>query len=516
MGQDRLAFVRAAAVGPPGPPPPPPAVENAPPPVAFTDNDGRFALTNLEAGRYTVAVRKAGFVPTIYGARHAAEPAIGVDVEDGSATGIGVRLPRSAGISGRIVDPYGEPIEGVLVSAERLIRVEGRVTTRPAGSAMTDDLGEYRIGGLPSSRYVVSAYVNRMNEGMMFFTVDIDAVALPEMLNRIPGMSQVRTYYPGVLGLGQAQPIEMRTGEERASVDFGVGPDATFPTVTLSFYDADGKAVPGEAIFASTSGEMPRFLSVPARNPKLASRVEPGTWTVLARGNGTAGMTEITATSGEVAANVTLGKGGRVAGRVETDGAPLPSMRFSVTATHAADAAAVSRWSTGAITRADGGFEIDQLLGPLQLRVVNPPHGWAVKAIVHDGRDITDAAIDFKQTTAINGVHVVMTNRLATLDGAATDAQGAPLLDYSVLVFPADRALAAKARRYARWARPNQQGRFVVDDLLAGEYQVVAATDVDDTQWQNGDYLERFRPLATKLTLGESEKKTVTLPLVPQ
>jgi hypothetical protein len=498
------------------PPPPPPRVENEAPPVAFTDNDGRFALSNLDAGRYTIVVRKAGYVPTTYGARHAGEPPIGVDVEDGGTASINVRLARSAGISGRIIDQYGEPIEGALVTAERLIRVEGRITTRPAGTATTDDLGEYRIGGLAASRYVISAYVNRMSEGMVFFNADADGVMLPEMLNRIPGMSQVRTYYPGGLGLGQAQPIEVRAAEERASADFAVGSDAGFPLVTLSFFDADGKPVPADAIYANTGSDLPRFLPILARNPKLASRVEPGTWSVLARGNGTVGMTEITATSGDVAATVVLGKGGRLTGRVETDGAPLPGMRLSVTATHAADPAAASRWSNGASTRADGTFEIDQLLGPLQLRVVTPPRGWVVKSIVQDGRDITDAAIDFRPSTVISGVHIVMTNRVATLEGTATDAQGAALVDYSVLVFPADRALAAKARRYARWARPNQQGRFVIDDLLPGEYLAIAVTDVDDTQWQNGDYLERFRAQATQLALGQSEKKTVVLQLMPQ
>jgi len=498
-----------------GPPPPPPRIENAAPPVAFTDSDGRFEIAGLDAGRYSVSARKAGFVPVTYGARRSGEPPIMIELADGGRATVSIRMPRSAGISGRIVDQFGEPIEGALVTAERLIRVEGRLTTRAAGSVMTDDLGEYRIGALPASRYVVSAYVNRMNEGMVFFSADTDAVMIPEMISRIPGMSQVRTYYPGVIGLGQAQPIEVRTGEERSSADFAVGSDATFPTVTLSFVDSDGKGVPADATLANTRSEIPRFLPVLSRNQKIATRVEPGTWTVLARGNGTVGMTEVSATSGDASATVVLGKGGRVSGRFETDGAPLPQMRLVVTANHPSDIGLVSRWGNTANTRPNGTFDIDQLLGPLQLRTVNPPRGWALKAIMYDGRDITDSSIDFKATTSIDGVRVVMTNRVATLEGTAVDAQGATITDYSVLVFPADPTLAAHARRYARWARPNQDGRFVIDDLLAGEYLAVATTDVDDTQWQNADYLERFRPQATKLMLGESEKKTIALSLTP-
>ena len=502
-------------VGPPPPPPPPPRVENEAPPVAFTDNDGHFEIAGLDAGRYAVSARKAGFVPTTYGSHRAGEPPIMIDLADGVRATVSVRMSRSSGISGRIVDQYGEPVEGVLVQAERLIRTEGRIAPKAAGMATTDDLGAYRIGALPASRYVVNAYVNRAAQDMMFFATDVGGVANAELLRALPGSSQARMYYPGAVGLAGAQPIDLHVGEERGSIDFAVGADTTFPTVTLSFVDADGKAVPADATLAVTSGEIPRFLPVLMRNPKIALRVEPGTWTVLARGNGTVGMAEISATS-DASATVVLGKGGRVAGRVESDGAPLQPGRFIVTAGHPADVAVFSRWGNTANGRPNGTFEIDQLLGPIQLRVVAPPKGWALKAILLDGRDITDGSIDVKPTTAIDNVRVVMTNRVATLEGTAVDAQGTTLADYSVLVFPADAALAAHARRYARWARPNQEGRFVVDDLLAGEYFAVATNDVDDAQWQNGDYLERFRTQATKVTLGESDKKTIALPIAPQ
>jgi hypothetical protein len=136
-----------------------------------------------------------------------------------------------------------------------------------------------------------------------------------------------------------------------------------------------------------------------------------------------------------------------------------------------------------------------------------------MKAKLYNGRDLSDAPIAFNAGTAIDGVRVLMTNRTATLAGAAVDAQGTPVADYSVLLFAADRALSA--RRYARWARPNQQGRFAIADVLPGEYLAIAVADVDDTQWQNADYLDRFRAAATKLTLAESEKKSLTLTLAP-
>ncbi|HYM22754.1 MAG TPA: carboxypeptidase-like regulatory domain-containing protein [Vicinamibacterales bacterium] len=497
-------------------PPPAPAAENASPPSIFTDNDGRFELTGLDAGRYTLAIRKAGYVPPTYGARHTGEPPIGIDLEDGARTDVVVRLARSAGISGRIVDEYGEPIEGILVSAERLIRLEGRLTTRPAGSSSTDDRGEYRIGALTASRYVISANVNRGgSESVTFrFGPGAEPDAMQELMMQVPGMSQVRAYYPGVIGLSDAEPIEARTGEERTSVDFSIPPNGAIPTLTLSFVDADGKPAPGEATLTNPGSAIQRFVPMLARNPKIAARVEPGIWTVLARGPAGVGTVDVTVGSGDASATVVLDKGGRASGRVETDGSPLPAMRFAISASHPAETGPTSRWGAMQPTRPDGTFQLSDLLGPLTFRVANPPKGWAVKEIVYQARDVSETPIEFKPTTAIDGIRVVMTNRTATLTGAAADTQGIPVADYSVLVFPENAALPV--RQYARWARPNQQGRFTIEDLLPGDYLVVAVSDVDDTQWQNRDYLARFRGTATRVALAESARQTLSLQVAPQ
>jgi hypothetical protein len=47
--------------------------------------------------------------------------------------------------------------------------------------------------------------------------------------------------------------------------------------------------------------------------------------------------------------------------------------------------------------------------------------------------------------------------------------------------------------------------------LLPGTYLAVAVTDVDEAQWSNADALTQFRARATRVTLGESETKTIAL-----
>src|SRR3989441_9344292 len=148
-----------------------------------------------------------------------------------------VRLPRSAAISGRILDDLGNPIELAQVSAERVIRTDGRVGAMTMAITTTDDLGEYRLGGLPEGHFVVSARRSANNE--VRFTV-VDGRTVAERPDGTPS----RGYYPGVATLSAAQPIDVRAGEERSSVDFTIVEHRQPPTmVRLSVIDEDGKAI---------------------------------------------------------------------------------------------------------------------------------------------------------------------------------------------------------------------------------------------------------------------------------
>jgi hypothetical protein len=50
-----------------------------------------------------------------------------------------------------------------------------------------------------------------------------------------------------------------------------------------------------------------------------------------------------------------------------------------------------------------------------------------------------------------------------------------------------------------------------VTDLSPGDYLVAATADVDDLQWQNAAYLNRFRSAATRVAIGDGETKSITV-----
>ena len=67
-----------------------------------TDDQGRFELRELPAGRYSVTAMKAGFVSLQYGQRWPNERGTPVEVADGQTVEkITIALPRGAVITGR-------------------------------------------------------------------------------------------------------------------------------------------------------------------------------------------------------------------------------------------------------------------------------------------------------------------------------------------------------------------------------------------------------------------------------
>jgi hypothetical protein len=123
---------------------------------AITDGDGRFTFEAMPAGRYGLDASKAGYARAQFGGR-AAGPRVLIEVTAGTTVdGIELRMERGAAITGRVVDDRGDPLPGLSVAADRVVRVDGRTDLIRIAQTETDDLGEYRLGGLAAGRFVVA------------------------------------------------------------------------------------------------------------------------------------------------------------------------------------------------------------------------------------------------------------------------------------------------------------------------------------------------------------------------
>src|SRR5688572_580488 len=76
-----------------------------------TDDEGRYELARLTAGRYQLSASKGGYVSVQYGQRRPFESGRPVDLQDGQVLDkVDVSLPRGGVVTGRVVDEAGEPV----------------------------------------------------------------------------------------------------------------------------------------------------------------------------------------------------------------------------------------------------------------------------------------------------------------------------------------------------------------------------------------------------------------------
>jgi hypothetical protein len=141
-----------------------------------------------------------------------------------------------------------------------------------------------------------------------------------------------------------------------------------------------------------------------------------------------------------------------------------------------------------------------------------PTTGWILKSVVANGTDITDITFDISPTSRMENVLVTFTDQRSGLSGTLQDAAGRPAAEYVLIVFAAEpRAWLPSARR-TRYTKPNSDGRFVVEDLPAGEYLLCALVDIEDGQWNDPSFLAEIAATTPmKLTIAEGEKKVLNV-----
>ena len=130
---------------------------------AITDDDGRFTLSGLPAGRFILTAMRASFVTSLYGAKRAGRPGTPISLTDGQTQNVVVRLWRGAVIAGVLRDDTGEPVAGIPVTAERISGSGGGpALTLSNNGGVTNEPGN--IESSASSPAAISSWLGPLRE----------------------------------------------------------------------------------------------------------------------------------------------------------------------------------------------------------------------------------------------------------------------------------------------------------------------------------------------------------------
>jgi len=376
-------------------------------------------------------------------------------------------------------------------------------------------------------------------------------------------------FYPAATAASRATPVTVLSGDERAGIDFQLKPvRAVNVSGHVTVPDGQPNNLSVMLLPADTDVFTPIETAMAMTRSDGAfqfSHVPPGQYTLHAQRSfrmpmGGEATSVVQNNGGSVLRMVTLNRGGgpgtaapplpaeptlwadvpvsvgpgdledvavpmqnglRVSGRVEFSGSvtPPPADQFPAIGL-TLDPADGHTEGLGSAVRgrveSTGQFTTMGVPPGRYLLRVTAPSGWVLRSAMANGQDASDVPIELRDGD-VSGVVITFIDRPSSLSGSVTSPSGQPDGGAAVIVFPVDReawAGTGSTPRRLRNVRTAQDGSYSFANLPAGDYLVAGVSDALTADWQNVEFLAALSRSASRVTIGEGERKTQALTTV--
>jgi hypothetical protein len=362
-------------------------------------------------------------------------------------------------------------------------------------------------------------------------------------------------YYPGTTDVTAASSVDLRSGATMGGINFTVveaRPARIRGQVTNGGRPASGAQV---SIFqrGNTSGTL-TVRNVPVSDTGMFEfrNLAPGSYEVIATSNAPGPGAMIVGTplgnaAGLTPANVGVGRGGRI------PGAPVMAARAQVDVI-SSDVEGVSlvlengfnvngkvtlegRSSNDAglngvrvqlqsdpmvpplaipavTTEADGTFSITGVTpGTYRLSIGALPRNTYVKSALLGGVDILNTGGSRLEGEPRGGLDVVLGNSPGSLDAAVVDNRQMPAAGVTVVLVPD----SARRKRYDlyRQATSDSSGRIHLDNVVPGDYKVLAWEVVESNAWTDADFLRSYENNGAAVRISEGGHGAADVQVIP-
>jgi len=549
-------------------------------PVAFTtstDDQGKFQFKEVEEGPYRLVVARNGFTRQEYGQRSFNRSGTVLNIRAGQPIPeISFRLTPAATISGRILDTNGEPLPGITVQALRsTYDATGKRTLQPAGSARTNDLGEYRIYWINPGRYYVSA--NPVRSVFETLTASASQAASQAQTqaqaqqaaqaasmfgttgtpNEVLDPAFALTYYPNSTDASRAVGLDLQPGTEMRAIDFALvrsqrvrltgrvidsstGRPPQSAAVSVSPRDPSASSSPLDAILGMDPSQGNRYN--PSTGEFTVQNVASGSYWLQVLAQGQQAPTpspDATPTTAEALAVLTsmntaripvdvlgsdidnlalnVGPGFAVEGRVRIEGGQPSNQndlqRIGVTLQSTSGVGGLLALIQGGAIRpaGDGTISIPRITSGDYRLVVS---GLGPNLYLKEAR--------FGQNDAMNGItisdpvngtlEVVLRMNPGQVTGIVSDAMLKPVRGIQAVLVPEQ---ARNRQDLYKTATTDQEGRFTFRGVTPGDYRVFAWEDIEPFAYFDPAVVMQYEAAGKLIHVRESSEESAEVKLIP-
>ena len=484
----------------------------------LTDRAGHFVFSGLPAGRYTVWVQRFNYFGPLQNGFLSSTASSTITL-DGvkSVPPLDMFLTQGMAITGRVVDPLGQPPIGMAITAYRSTYNEGKPMWTQVVSRPIDDRGEYRLSPLPPGDYYVG-------------------VTPPPNLVAPAGQNPpVRTFFPGVTDPLQATRLTLKNGDA-PRVDFSIRTaSAAFFKITgfaanpAPLSPAAGVVDNGFSSFIlipveSNLNESNRFVNAISVENRAGGEFEirnvrPGIYElypVVPNFLFPSGRTIVDVRSADVpgirvSTNPTVTMQGKV---VVADGIPQKPVNLDAVRVVLLPwiAPSVFRSSISLPLDDDGGFEVRGPAGALLNVQVDGLPDTAYIADVRVGANrFPGGGFGLSSSEQVQVVIDVATG--ATVDATVQTADGSTAPRTRVVLVPSEDQRQNPSRY--KVGTTDNAGHLILRGIVPGSYTAFAWESIPDTAWLNKEFLSKYQDLGVPVTLLPRAQMKLQLKWIP-
>jgi protocatechuate 3,4-dioxygenase beta subunit len=489
-----------------------------------TDEDGGYRFKGVAPGSYDVIPSAPALVLPKQG--RYGQPGKTVMIEAGEATeGVDFALTEGGVITGRVTDADGRPVVEEAVSLNKTDE-QGRMRQFiPPNyeSLITDDRGMYRVYGVPAGRYLISA-------GTPYG---------PTRGNRREYFKE--TFHPGVTDRAKAVSVEVKEGAETSGVDIVLGrPQKTY-AITGRVVNSENRPLPdielGVVAHSEDGNSSTNTRGGGRSDDKGAFRIEdalPGHYLIYPRNDPSSNSfgepISFDVKNEDVSdLEIKMSRGASISGVVVVEGVNDPAVRDKISQLGVSAHVRSQDTSTILRDRHSDDLASSQISGDGSFRVAGLPPGKAVIQLTwnspsapkeffilrveRNGQDITNG-VEIGQGEQMTGVRVVIGAGSGVIRGQVK-IEGGQLEDVRLALYV---RRASGASNYSRSIELDTHGRFVIEKLFEGDYELlIGPMSVTITGDAGGKTMSRMPTVnqTVSVTPGSVSEVTLVLPLRP-